>query len=288
MYKYKEVYKETLNYFNYDHLATKVWIDKYCLKDRDDNLLELTPDDTIIRLAKELARIEQKYPNPLSYEEIYKRLKEFKRIILGGSIIFGVGNNYSFSSLGNCFVIGNNFDSYGGIMQTDEEQVQLMKRRGGVGHDLSHIRPRGSHVSNSAKSSTGVVSFMERYSNSTREVSQDGRRGALILSLNINHPDIEEFITSKDDLTKITGANISIKINDDFMKAVELDAFYPLEFGENPDGFIFIKAKKLWDKIIHQAWKNGEPGILYWSSIMKESPADCYDDFKTISTNPLT
>jgi len=282
MYKKEEVYNKTLNYFNFNELSVRVWMDKYCLKDKQGNILEDSPDDTITRLASEFYRIEQKYPNSLGYNQIYSRLKNFNHIIPGGSILYGVGNNHSYSSLGNCFVIGNKSDSYSGIMLTDEEQAQLMKRRGGVGHDISHLRHRGSSVSNSAGSSTGAVSFMERYSNTTREVAQDGRRGALMITIKIDHPDIEEFITVKDDLTKITGANISIKIDDEFMECVEKDRMYPMAHASE----FMIKARELWDKIIHQAWKTAEPGILFWDKIISESPADCYEGFKTMSTNP--
>ena len=269
-YTYDQVYNQTLDYFKGNDLQTNIWIDKYCLKDSKGNYLELTPDDMHKRLAQEFVRIEQKYANPLSYEDIYELLKNFKYIIPGGSILYGVGNNYSISSLGNCFVIGNNSDSYGGICTTDQEQAQLMKRRAGVGHDLSHLRPKTSSVSNSAGSSTGAVSFMPRYSNTTREVAQDGRRGALMLSMDINHLDIEDFITSKSDLSKITGANISVKIDDEFMKAVENNKDYGLKFhgeGAKNSGrdswgyFKSVKTKPLWNKLIHQAWKSAEPRI---------------------------
>lgn len=270
MHNIEDVRRETLAYFKGDTMATNVWIDKYCLKDLEGNLLELSPDDMHIRIAKEFSRIEQKYPNPLEYEEIYNLLRGFNNIIPGGSVLFGCGNNYSISSLGNCFVIGNTSDSYGGIMAIDEEQVQLMKRRGGVGHDISHLRHKLSLVSNSAKTSTGAVSFMPRYSNSCREVAQDGRRGALMLSININHPDADDFIESKDDTSKITGANISVKINDTFMNSIN----------ENP-------AKKTWNKLVHQAWKTAEPGVLFIDTIHRESPAACYGkDWLETSTNP--
>ena len=273
MYSREIVERDTLNYFNGDSLATNVWIDKYCLKDKDGNLLENTPDDMHKRMAREFARIEQKYPNPISQDEIYNLMKDFKYISPGGSILYGLGNNHSISSLGNCFVIGNSADSYGGIMQIDQEQVQLMKRRAGVGHDISHLRSKHTPVSNSAGSSTGAVSFMPRFSNSTREVAQDGRRGALMLSININHPDAGEFIESKNDSTKITGANISVKINDKFMHAVDYD------LGDN--------NMKLWRKIIHQAWKSAEPGVLFIDTIHRESPAACYGkEWLETSTNP--
>lgn len=274
MYNKDIVIKESLEYFNGDHLPTNVWIDKYCLKDKDGNLLEKTPDDMHKRLASEFARIEQNYSNSISEDDIYNLLKNFKYIIPGGSILYGLGNNHSVSSLGNCFVIGNTSDSYGGIMMTDQEQVQLMKRRAGVGHDISHLRPKLSHVSNSAGSSTGAVSFMPRYSNSTREVAQDGRRGALMLSINIEHDDAEDFIESKDDLTKITGANISVKISDLFMKTVE-------------EAKSILHVNRRWKKLIHQAHKSAEPGALFIDTIHKESPAACYGpDWIEISTNP--
>lgn len=291
MYTTENVERSTMEYFSGDKLATKVWIEKYALRDPNGNLLELTPKDMHKRLAKEFARIENKYPNPLSEERIMELLENFRYFIPGGSIMFGLGNNYSFSSLGNCFVIGNDADSYGSIFLTDQEQVQLMKRRGGVGHDISHLRPKNSLVSNSARSSTGAVSFMPRFSNSTREVAQDGRRGALMLSIMINHPDVVEFITSKDDLTKITGANISIKITDEFMYCVENNLPYSLIFPTEPIADealveVVVDAKTLWQKIIHQAWKSAEPGVLFWDAIIRESPADSYDQFKSKSTNP--
>jgi len=311
-----EVYSATLKYFNNDDLATNVWVDKYCLKNLQGNYLELTPDDMHKRLAKEFARIELKYSNPLSCEEIYILLRNFTYVIPGGSILYGLGNSHSISSLGNCFVIGNNSDSYGGICTTDQEQAQLMKRRAGVGHDLSQLRPSKSSVSNAAGTSTGVISFMDRYSHTTREVAQDGRRGALMLTLDINHPDIEQFITSKDDLSKITGANISVKITDEFMKAVEEDKEYILSFPTDvkdiqiltvlnkpleepkekykweflkthPIQTVKIKAKPLWDKLIHQAYTSAEPGCLFWSKIQKESIPSCYGkDWEETSTNP--
>lgn len=271
MYEKQKVYESTLKYFHGDDLATNVWIDKYCLKDKEGNLMELNPSDMHKRIAKELSRIEQKYPNPLSYDEIYSLLADWT-IIPGGSLLYGIGNNYSISSLGNCFVIGGDSDSYGGICQTDQEQVQLMKRRAGVGHDLSHLRASNARVTNAAGTSTGPVSFMPRYSNSTREVAQDGRRGALMLTININHPNAGDFITSKDDLTKITGANISVKVTDKFMRGAE--------HGMGDMNMIN------WRKLIHQAWKSAEPGVLFWDKIVSESPADCYKGFKSISTNP--
>lgn len=293
-YTTEEVFKKTLEYFNGDELATKAWINKYCLKDSYGNLYESNPDDMHKRIAKEIYRIEQKYPNPLSEEQIYNLIKDFKYIIPGGGSMSGIGNNLQISSLSNCFVIGNEYDSYGGIIRTDEEQIQLMKRRGGTGHDLSHIRPNKTPVKNSALTSTGVVPFMERYSNTTREVAQDGRRGALMLSLSIKHPDSEAFIDAKMVEGKITGANVSIKLTDEFMNAVKDDKpflqTYPIN-GDKTHPLYFVKeidAKRLWEKIVHNAWKSAEPGILFWNTIIKESPADCYSSygFKTISTNP--
>lgn len=289
----EEVLKLATDWFKGDDLRATVWVDKYCLREGDE-YLESTPDDMFKRLATEFARIEMKYPKPMSYDEIYELLKDFKYVLPGGSILYGVGNEKSYTSLGNCFVIGDQVDSYGSIMKIDEEQVQLMKRRGGVGHDLSHLRPKGTPTTNSANNSTGAVSFMHRYSNSTREVGQDGRRGALMLSMNISHPDIEEFITTKDDLTKVTGANISVKITDDFMQAVKNNEDYALEFFSDvkvEDGTWktygrTVNARELWNKIIHQAWKSAEPGVLFWDHIINNSPADIYPGFKSISTNP--
>jgi len=276
MYKKEDVQKAASDYFNGDNLAANVWIDKYALRDKEGKLLELTPDDMYVRLTKEFSRIEQKYPNPLSYEEIYNLLKD-NIILPGGSLLYGIGNDYSYSTLGNCFVIGSKSDSYGGICQTDEEQVQLMKRRGGVGHDLSHLRSKGSPTTNSAKTSSGIVPFMERYSNSTREVAQDGRRGALMLTLDVNHPEIENFVTAKNDLTKVTGANISVKVDDNFMNIAAHRDSYSLIFPEH----------KLWDKLIHQAWKTAEPGVLFWDTIKRESISSCYGpDWQEVSTNP--
>lgn len=266
----EEVLKSATTWFKGNDLKANIWVDKYCLKD-GDNYLEKDPDDMFVRLAQEFARIEMKYPKPMSYEEIYYLLADFQYVIPGGGILYGAGNDYSFSSLGNCFVIGNTTDSYGSIMQIDEEQAQLMKRRGGVGHDLSHLRAKGSKVSNAANTSTGAASFMHRYSNTTREVGQDGRRGALMLTMDVSHTDIEDFITAKDDLTKVTGANISVKITDDFMSRLK---------DGDPD------AKRIWGKIIHQAWKSAEPGVLFWDTIIKNSPADKYPGFESISTNP--
>ncbi|MDX2001100.1 MAG: adenosylcobalamin-dependent ribonucleoside-diphosphate reductase [Chitinophagales bacterium] len=292
-YTYDEVLKATIKYFKGDELAANVWINKYAMKDSYGNIYELTPDDMHWRLAREIARVEAKYPNPYTVEEIYEVLKDFRYIIPQGGPMTGMGNDYQVASLSNCFVIGNgsNADSYGAIMKTDEEQVQLMKRRGGVGHDLSHIRPYGSPVMNSALTSTGIVPFMERYSNSTREVAQDGRRGALMLSVSIKHPDAEKFIDAKLDGTKVTGANVSVKIDDEFMRAVVEDQEYTQQYpinAANPKFVKQIKAKQLWNKIIHNAWKSAEPGILFWDTIIRESIPDCYADlgFTTVSTNP--
>ncbi len=292
-FTYQDAYESTLKYFEGDDLAAKVWVSKYALKDSDGNIYEQTPDDMHRRIASEIARIEAKYPNPLSKEEVFDLIKKFKYIIPQGSPMTGIGNDFQIASLSNCFVIGSgtDSDSYGSIMKIDEEQVQLMKRRGGVGHDLSHIRPKGSAVKNSALTSTGLVPFMERYSNSTREVAQDGRRGALMLSVSINHPDSEDFVNAKLEQGKITGANISVRIDDEFMKAVvgkeDYVQKYPIH-SENPKFSKEIKATDLWDKIIHNAWKSAEPGVLFWDTIIKESLPDCYADlgYETVSTNP--
>jgi ribonucleoside-diphosphate reductase alpha chain len=292
-YSYEEAFEASKLYFDGDELAANVWINKYALKDSDGIIYESNPDQMHHRITAELARIESKYPNPLSYDEIYSVIKGFKHIVPQGGPMTGVGNNLQISSLSNCFVIGSSgkADSYGGVMKIDEEQVQLMKRRGGVGHDLSHIRPKGSPVMNSALSSTGVVPFMERYSNSTREVAQDGRRGALMLTISIKHPDAEEFIDAKLDGTKVTGANISIKMDNEFMQAVKDNTEYTQQFpidSDNPTYSKKINAKELWDKIIHNAWKAAEPGILFWDKIAEEAIPDHYADygFTTISTNP--
>ena len=292
IYSKQDVEKATLQYFKNDELAAHVWVKKYCLKD-EKNYYELTPDDMHHRIAKELARIEAKYPNPLTEDEIYETLKNFKRIIPQGSPMSGIGNDFQVVSLSNCFVIGNNgeSDSYGGILKIDQEQIQLMKRRGGVGHDLSHIRPAGSPVKNSAITSTGIVPFMERYSNSTNEVAQDGRRGALMLSVSIKHPDSEKFIDAKLEQGKVTGANISVKIDDTFMLAATENMGYIQKYpiyAKEPKVEKKIDANKLWKKIIHNAWKSAEPGILFWDKIIDESIPDCYADlgFKTVSTNP--
>jgi len=293
VYTYEEVYQETLKYFKGDELATNVWINKYALKDSNGRFYEKSPDDMHRRLAREIARIERKYPNPLSEEQIYELIKEFKYIIPQGGSMAGIGNKFQIVSLSNCFVIGieGAADSYGGILKIDEEQVQLMKRRGGVGHDLSHIRPAGSPVMNSALTSTGIVPFMERYSNSTREVAQDGRRGALMLTISIKHPDAEKFIDAKLEKGKITGANISVKIDDEFMYAALNKKTYIQQFPiDSPTPKIKkeIDAYSLWKKIIHNAWKSAEPGVLFWDTIIRESVADCYANFgfKTVSTNP--
>jgi len=292
-YSQDEAFNASLNYFNQDDLAARVWLNKYALKDSQGNLYELTPNDMHRRIAKELARVEKNYANPLSEQEIFDLIKDFKYIVPQGSPMAGIGNPYQIASLSNCFVIGNSgdSDSYGGIMKIDQEQVQLMKRRGGVGHDLSHIRPKGSAVKNSALTSTGIVPFMERYSNSTREVAQDGRRGALMLSVSINHPDSEDFINAKLEQGKVTGANVSVRIDDGFMKAVkngtEYTQKYPI-FSTNPKVSKTIDANSLWKKIVYNAWKSAEPGILFWDTIINESVPDCYADlgYKTVSTNP--
>ncbi|MFR9620880.1 MAG: adenosylcobalamin-dependent ribonucleoside-diphosphate reductase [Rikenellaceae bacterium] len=281
-------------YFDGDDLAATVWVSKYALKDSFGNIYESSPLDMHNRIAAELARVESKYPNPLSREQIFELLDHFKYVIPQGGPMTGVGNDFQVASLSNCFVIGhrNPADSYGGIFRIDEEQVQLMKRRGGVGHDLSHIRPTGSPVLNSALTSTGIVPFMERYSNSTREVAQDGRRGALMLSMSVKHPDAERFIDAKTDMGKVTGANVSIKLDDEFMRTSAVEgAKYRQQFPINSDAPKYIQdieAKKLWDKIIHNAWKSAEPGVLFWDTIIRESIPDCYADqgFTTVSTNP--
>ena len=292
-YTQEEAFQSSLNYFNGDELAARVWVNKYALKDSFGNIFEKNPDDMHRRLAKEIARIENRYSNPLSEDEIFEVLQDFKYIVPQGGPMTGIGNEFQIASLSNCFVIGNEgpSDSYGGVMKIDQEQVQLMKRRGGVGHDLSHIRPKGSPVKNSALTSTGIVPFMERYSNSTREVAQDGRRGALMLSVSINHPDSESFIDAKMTEGKVTGANVSVKIDDEFMRAViddrEYEQRYPV-YSENPKNSKTIKAKQLWNKIVHNAWKSAEPGILFWDTIIRESVPDCYADkgYRTVSTNP--
>ncbi len=292
-YTQEQAYEASLKYFKGDDLAARVWVNKYALKDSQGNIYELTPDDMHRRIAKEIARVEKKYPNPMSEDEVFDLIKNFKYIVPQGSPMAGIGNPYQVGSLSNCFVIGNdgNSDSYGGIMKIDQEQVQLMKRRGGVGHDLSHIRPKGSAVKNSALTSTGIVPFMERYSNSTREVAQDGRRGALMLSVSINHPDAEDFIDAKMEQGKVTGANVSVRIDDNFMKAVKNNSNYTQKypvFSESPKFSKEIEAENLWKKIVHNAWKSAEPGILFWDTVINESVPDCYADlgYKTVSTNP--
>ena len=292
-YSVEEVKEATIKYFDGDQLAADVWMNKYALKDSDGNIFELTPDDMHHRIASEIARIENRYPNPMKEEEVYEVLKDFRYIVPQGSPMAGIGNDLQISSLSNCFVIGTNgqSDSYGAIMKIDQEQVQLMKRRGGVGHDLSHIRPAGSPVKNCALTSTGVVPFMERYSNSTKEVAQDGRRGALMMSISINHPDSESFIDSKMEQGRITNANVSVRISDDFMKAVKEGKPFVQKYPVDSDNPLYTKeidAKRLWDKIIHNAWQSAEPGVLFWDTITRESIPDCYADlgFKTLSTNP--
>ncbi|MDR3653218.1 MAG: adenosylcobalamin-dependent ribonucleoside-diphosphate reductase [Paludibacter sp.] len=289
----EEIKKSTLEYFKGDDLATKVWATKYALKDSYGNTYELNPDDMHHRLAREVARIEKNYPNPLSQDELFELFRDFKYIVPQGSPMTGIGNDFQVASLSNCFVIGfdGDSDSYGAIIKIDEEQVQLMKRRGGVGHDLSHIRPKGSPVKNSALTSTGIVPFMERYSNSTREVAQDGRRGALMLSVSIKHPDSETFIDAKMESGKVTGANISVKLHDDFMEAaINNKPFiqqYPVQ-SKDPWFKKEVDANAIWKKIVHNAWQSAEPGILFWDTIIKESVPDCYADlgYKTVSTNP--
>jgi ribonucleoside-diphosphate reductase alpha chain len=292
-YTNEEAYTEALRYFKGDDLAARVWVNKYALKDSYGKIYEASPDDMHKRIAAELARIEERYPNPMSEQEIFELIQGFKYIIPQGSPMTGIGNPYQIASLSNCFVIGHDGDgdSYGGIMKIDQEQVQLMKRRGGVGHDLSHIRPKGSPVKNSALTSTGIVPFMERYSNSTREVAQDGRRGALMLSVSIKHPDAEDFIDAKMEQGKVTGANVSVRMDDAFMRAVENKETYRQQYpihSQEPVNVQDIDAIALWKKIIHNAWRSAEPGILFWDTIIRESVPDCYADlgFKTVSTNP--
>ena len=292
-YNPEDVLAKATEYFNGDEMVANVWMNKYALRDGAGNIYELSPDDMHLRLSREFARIEKKYPNPLDEIKINMLLKHFRYIVPQGSPMFGIGNDFQIASLSNCFVIGNvgNSDSYGGIMKIDEEQVQLMKRRGGVGHDLSHIRPEGSLVNNSALTSTGIVPFMERYSNSTREVAQGGRRGALMLSISIKHPDVDKFIDAKLTQGKITGANISVKIDDEFMECVRSGKPYIQQYpidSPNPQFRKEVDAKALWNKIIHNAWQSAEPGILFWDTIKKEAIPDCYKDqgFATVSTNP--
>lgn len=290
-YSNEEAFEASLKYFQGDELAARVWVNKYALKDSYGNLFELTPDDLHHRLSSEIARVEKKYPNPLSEKELFELFEGFKYIVPQGGPMTGIGNDFQTGSLSNCFVVGNGADSYGGIMMVDQEQVQLMKRRGGVGHDLSHIRPKGSPVKNSALTSTGIVPFMERFSNSTREVAQDGRRGALMLSVSIKHPDSEQFIDAKMDEGKVTGANVSVKIDDEFMKAVRNSDTYHQKYPINSSNPVYTKetdASKLWQKIVFNAWKSAEPGILFWDTVIRESVPDCYADlgYGTVSTNP--
>ena len=292
-YTFDEAYQASLDYFTGDELAAKVWVNKYALKDAFGNIYEQTPTDMHRRLAGEVARVEVKYPNPLSEQELFELFDHFRFIIPQGSPMTGIGNDFQIASLSNCFVVGveGNADSYGAVIRIDEEQVQLMKRRGGVGHDLSHIRPKGSPVKNSALTSTGLVPFMERYSNSTREVAQDGRRGALMMSVSIKHPDAESFIDAKMTEGRVTGANVSVKIDDEFMEAVVSGAMYHQQYpiaGDDPMVTKLIDARSLWKKIIHNAWKSAEPGVLFWDTILRESVPDSYADlgFRTVSTNP--
>ena len=292
-FTYEEAYEASLNYFDGDQLAARVWVNKYAMKDSYGNIYEKTPADMHWRIANEIARVEQKYPNPMSAQEVFDLLDHFRYIVPAGSPMTGIGNNYQVASLSNCFVIGLDgpADSYGAIIRIDEEQVQLMKRRGGVGHDLSHIRPKGTPVKNSALTSTGLVPFMERYSNSTREVAQDGRRGALMLSVSIKHPDAESFIDAKMTEGKVTGANVSVRLDDAFMQAAVEGRAYTQQFPIDSDEPTYVKevnASQLWKKIVHNAWKSAEPGVLFWDTIIRESVPDCYADlgYKTISTNP--
>ena len=299
-YTYEEAFSASLAYFDGDELAARVWVNKYAMKDSYGNIYERSPEDMHWRIANEIARIEKKYENPMSAQEIFELLDHFRYIVPAGSPMTGIGNEFQVASLSNCFVIGldGDADSYGAIMRIDEEQVQLMKRRGGVGHDLSHIRPKGTPVNNSALTSTGLVPFMERYSNSTREVAQDGRRGALMLSVSIKHPDAESFIDAKMTEGKVTGANVSVKIDDAFMEAATEGKKYVQRFPVSDEDYENeaenlriekeIDAKELWEKIVHNAWKSAEPGVLFWDTILRESIPDCYADlgFRTVSTNP--
>ena len=292
-YSFDEAFEASLRYFDGDELAARVWVNKYAMKDSFGNIYEKSPEDMHWRIANEVARMEQKYKNPISAQEIFGLLDHFRYIIPAGSPMTGIGNDYQIASLSNCFVIGldGDADSYGAILRIDEEQVQLMKRRGGVGHDLSHVRPKGSPVNNSALTSTGLVPFMERYSNSTREVAQDGRRGALMLSVSIKHPDAEAFVDAKMEEGKVTGANVSVKITDSFMEAAVNDRPFVQQFPIDAERPVYkkeISARKLWEKIVHNAWKSAEPGVLFWDTIIRESLPDCYADlgFRTVSTNP--
>jgi len=293
VYTFEEAFEASKEYFGGDELAARVWANKYALKDSFGHLYEKTPDDMHHRIASEIVRIENKYPEPMSHDEVFDLMRHFRYIVPQGSPMTGIGNNFQVGSLSNCFVIGldGTPDSYGGVIRIDEEQVQLMKRRGGVGHDLSHIRPKGTPVKNSALTSTGLVPFMERYSNSTREVAQDGRRGALMMTVSIKHPDSEAFIDAKMTEGKVTGANVSVRIDDAFMQAAESGTPYRQQFPVDSDNPAIVKeidAKALWGKIIHNAWKSAEPGVLFWDTITRESLPDCYADlgFRTISTNP--
>ena len=292
-YSFDEAFEASLRYFDGDELAARVWVNKYAMKDSFGNIYEKSPEDMHWRIANEVARMEQKYKNPISAQEIFGLLDHFRYISPAGSPMTGIGNDYQIASLSNCFVIGldGDADSYGAILRIDEEQVQLMKRRGGVGHDLSHVRPKGSPVNNSALTSTGLVPFMERYSNSTREVAQDGRRGALMLSVSIKHPDAEAFVDAKMEEGKVTGANVSVKITDSFMEAAVNDRPFVQQFPIDAERPVYkkeISARKLWEKIVHNAWKSAEPGVLFWDTIIRESLPDCYADlgFRTVSTNP--
>ena len=299
-YSYEEAFEASLKYFGGDELAARVWVNKYAMKDSYGNIFERSPEDMHWRIANEVARVEKKYKNALTAEQVFELLDHFRYVVPAGSPMTGIGNHYQVASLSNCFVIGleGNADSYGAILRIDEEQVQLMKRRGGVGHDLSHIRPKGSPVNNSALTSTGLVPFMERYSNSTREVAQDGRRGALMLSVSIKHPDAESFIDAKMTEGKVTGANVSVKIDDAFMEAATEGKKYVQRFPVSDEDYENeaenlriekeIDAKELWEKIVHNAWKSAEPGVLFWDTILRESIPDCYADlgFRTVSTNP--
>lgn len=293
VYTYSQVFEESVKYFEGDEFAAKVFVDKYALQNKNGEFLELTPTDMHKRLAKEFARIEKKYPNPMSENEIFDLLDHFKYIVPQGSPMYGIGNDHYVQSLGNCFVIGSPYDSYGGILKTDQEMAQLMKRRAGVGTDISNIRPKGMPTKNAAKTTDGIGVFMERYSNTCREVAQSGRRGALMLSNSINHPEIERFINIKQDLKKVTGANISVRITDEFMRAVKSNSEFTLKWpvdSDNPEITKQVKAKEIWDQIINCAWTSAEPGILFWDTIINNSPADIYaskyPNFKTQSTNP--
>lgn len=293
IFSFDEAFQATLSYFGGDELAARVWVNKYAMKDSFGNIYEKSPVDMHWRIANEVARIEKKYKNPLTAQQIFDLLDHFRYIVPAGSPMTGIGNTQQVASLSNCFVIGldGKADSYGAIMRIDEEQVQLMKRRGGVGHDLSHIRPKGSPVNNSALTSTGLVPFMERYSNSTREVAQDGRRGALMLSVSIKHPDSEAFIDAKMEEGKVTGANVSVKLDDAFMQAAVEGKTYVQQWPIDSEAPVVkkeISAQDLWQKIVHNAWKSAEPGVLFWDTILRESIPDCYADlgFATVSTNP--